>query len=291
MSAFGILFDQSKCIGCKACELACQVEHGQRPHSGERLDHETFNWVKPAGPERFVRRFCMHCVEPACASACLVKALEKTPEGPVVYHPDRCMGCRYCMVACPFGVPKFEFERAIPIIRKCSFCVDRLRRGEAPACARACPSGALEFGERKVLLEASSQVHDLSNGRVDFPHLLQSFRKRSLEAVAPTPRQSQQACSPCVRLIPGFETGSEMSAAVDTPVELFSPWIGERRKVNACYFLNSSQERLRLGRAEGFREVICPGSFQAFSEVRKQADALLEDEEIVWSARPLVGPG
>ncbi len=95
----------------------------------------------------------MHCLDPACASACLAKALEKTPAGPVVYHPERCLGCRYCMVACQFDVPKFEFDSPAPYISKCSFCAERQAQGLLPACASVCPTGALQFGHRADLLE------------------------------------------------------------------------------------------------------------------------------------------
>src|SRR5208337_5024845 len=125
-----------------------------------KTDSHTYTVVNryPASAQAapvFVKSQCMHCVEPACASACPVKAMEKTPEGPVIYHSDRCIGCRYCMIACPFGVPKFEYEKAAPYIKKCIFCSDRIRAGQMPACAQVCPSGALTFGKRKELLEAA----------------------------------------------------------------------------------------------------------------------------------------
>jgi formate dehydrogenase iron-sulfur subunit len=105
------------------------------------------------GDARFVKRQCMHCLDPACASACLAKALEKTAAGPVVYHPERCLGCRYCMVACQFDIPKFEFDSPAPYIHKCSFCAERQAEGLQPACASVCPTGALQFGHRAALLE------------------------------------------------------------------------------------------------------------------------------------------
>jgi Fe-S-cluster-containing dehydrogenase component len=95
----------------------------------------------------------MHCVEPACASSCPARALTKTPDGPVVYNQKVCIGCRYCMVACPFAIPKFEYEKALPFIRKCSFCLERQKQGKKPACAHVCPSGALTFGKRKEMVE------------------------------------------------------------------------------------------------------------------------------------------
>lgn len=178
MQAKGMLIDTTRCIGCRGCQVACKQWNrlpgekttffgGPGYQNPARLSPKTwslvaynelptkngFDWV-------FLKRQCMHCSEPSCASACLVKALEKTPEGPVVYHEDLCMGCRYCMIACPFDVPKFEYEKAIPSIRKCSFCFDRQQQGEIPACAKSCPTGAIHFGVRDELLdEAKTRMY------------------------------------------------------------------------------------------------------------------------------------
>jgi len=168
-----VLVDTTKCLGCRACEAAC-AETNSLPGpammdnpavftSPRKMDTRTYTVVNRAdnpgndAPERFIKRQCMHCVEPACASACLVRALDKTPTGPVVYHKDRCLGCRYCMVACPFDVPKYEYETPLPFVQKCHFCADRQAKGEAPACASVCPSGALTFGKREALLDAARE--------------------------------------------------------------------------------------------------------------------------------------
>lgn len=100
-----------------------------------------------------MRRMCMHCETPTCVSVCPVLALEKTELGPVVYHEDRCMGCRYCMQACPFFAPKYEWEKLMPLVRKCDLCADRLQAGLPTACAGACPTGATTFGDRDALIE------------------------------------------------------------------------------------------------------------------------------------------
>ncbi len=123
------------------------------------------------GEERFVKRQCMHCLDPACASACLAKALEKTAAGPVVYHKERCLGCRYCMVACQFDVPKFEFDSAAPYISKCSFCAERQAQGQQPACTSVCPSGALQFGHRAELIEEAPRADLPEHGQVRPPRL------------------------------------------------------------------------------------------------------------------------
>jgi Fe-S-cluster-containing dehydrogenase component len=165
----GLLIDTTRCVGCRACEAACS-EKNALPQPALVGDERVFDVKRTTAPQvytvvnrypnpkdassaRFVKTQCMHCIEPACASACPAKALEKTAGGPVVYHRERCLGCRYCMVACPFGVPQFEYEKAAPYIRKCSFCADRQAAGQMPACADACPSGALQFGDRADLLE------------------------------------------------------------------------------------------------------------------------------------------
>ena len=178
-----VLVDATRCVGCRGCEAACAEANGlpgpERPGDeavlGARrktaVDAYTvvnrYPDAKADGGYRFVKTQCMHCADPACASACLAKALEKTAAGPVVYHPERCLGCRYCMVACQFDVPKFEFEKAAPYVRKCSFCAERQAQGQPPACASVCPSGALQFGQRGDLLEeARTRIYQNPNAYV-----------------------------------------------------------------------------------------------------------------------------
>jgi formate dehydrogenase iron-sulfur subunit len=166
----GMLVDTTLCAGCRGCEAACSEANGlpapvdtgnPRIFNGVRVtDQRTYTVVNrfknPKDPDgRFVKKQCMHCVEPACASACLTKALEKLPEGPVIYHKDRCLGCRYCMVACPFEIPKYEYDKASPYVQKCTFCIERQRAGKQPACASVCPNGALLFGNREELLDVA----------------------------------------------------------------------------------------------------------------------------------------
>ena len=102
-----------------------------------------------------MRQQCRHCLEPACLSACLVGALQKTPEGPVIYDSDKCMGCRYCMLACPYGIPRYDWEEPVPYIRKCDMCYERLREGGQPACVEACPEKATIFGKRDELIQVA----------------------------------------------------------------------------------------------------------------------------------------
>lgn len=164
---YAMLIDVTRCVGCGLCKEACREQNGLAESDGEELSESRWCTVQTravstaAGEaeERYVRRLCMHCLEPACASVCPVAALQKTPSGPVIYDPNRCMGCRYCMVACPFGVPTYEWNRPAPRVRKCVFCFERLQKGEAPACAAACPAEATLFGERDALLaEAKRRI-------------------------------------------------------------------------------------------------------------------------------------
>ena len=154
----GILFDSTLCVGCGACYIACK-ERNNLPQSNtdfhkDDLSALTYTIVKQNNG-RFVRRLCMHCETPTCASVCPVAALQKTEAGPVIYHEDRCIGCRYCMVACPFGIPKYEWNKVLPRVRKCDLCSDRLAKDLPTACAEACPTKATLFGNREELVEES----------------------------------------------------------------------------------------------------------------------------------------
>jgi formate dehydrogenase iron-sulfur subunit len=150
-----ILYDSTLCIGCRECEKACAGRWGLPYNaaiaSEERLSAHKLTTIETHG-ERFCRRLCMNCVQPACVSVCPVGALSKTPLGPVVYDAQKCMGCRYCMQACPFQVPSYEWEARLPRMRKCDMCSERQQQGRPTACAEACPVEATKFGPREELL-------------------------------------------------------------------------------------------------------------------------------------------
>lgn len=148
----GLLIDTVRCVGCMACYMACKEINGLPNHDDRELNFETFTVVKKID-KYYVRQLCMHCQKPACASVCPVGALQKTSEGPVIYDAGRCIGCRYCMVACPFRIPTYEWHTITPRVRKCFMCYHkRVSKGETTACADACPYGATVFGARDELL-------------------------------------------------------------------------------------------------------------------------------------------
>lgn len=165
----GVLVDTTRCVGCRTCEESCaEANKLPDPNTGDDSVLEGFretspsNWsvinrFKTSKGEVFAKKQCMHCNQPACATACLVKAMLKTPEGPVIWRGDKCMGCRFCMVSCPFDVPKFEFDSANPRILKCVMCHKRLAKGEPPACAENCPEEAVVAGKRRALLREARQ--------------------------------------------------------------------------------------------------------------------------------------
>jgi len=167
VAAPGVLVDTTLCVGCRACEAACSETNAlPAPPADDKVFEQTRNTaqqaftvvnrtVKADGTARYAKKQCMHCVSPGCASACPVRAMDKSPAGPVTYNAKKCMGCRYCMIACPFDIPKYEYESNTPRVRKCTFCADRQARGLSPACTEVCPSGALTFGKRSELLEVA----------------------------------------------------------------------------------------------------------------------------------------
>lgn len=160
----GILYDSARCKGCRGCEYDCadanelplpiptkDIKGLRKPDEGHRTVINEYHTSKGIV---YAKMQCMHCNEPACAAACLTQAMHKTEEGPVIWREDKCMGCRYCMVSCPFDIPKFEYHSPNPKIQKCTMCYDtRVKNGELPACVENCPNEALTFGTRRELLK------------------------------------------------------------------------------------------------------------------------------------------
>jgi formate dehydrogenase iron-sulfur subunit len=170
MNGKAILTDVTKCIGCERCVQGC-VEQNQLPADipakfkvGDGLSGARFtSIVETPGSEaetsRFVRRQCMHCDDPGCVAACLVGALVKREDGPVVYDADMCIGCRYCMLGCPFSIPRYEYDEQLPYIKKCKMDETCRVAGGGPACTTSCPTGATVFGPREDLIaEAKRRI-------------------------------------------------------------------------------------------------------------------------------------
>ncbi len=173
----GVLVDTTACIGCRQCEYACKVEHGlpagniddyedrsvfeheRRPDVDALTVVNQYPNIHTNEPPVTLKVQCMHCDHPACVSACIVGAFSKQENGAVIWDESRCIGCRYCMVACPFQIPAFEYNKAIePRIMKCDLCYDnRTSKGRLPACVEACPTEALTFGKRYELVQLAHQ--------------------------------------------------------------------------------------------------------------------------------------
>ncbi|OIP08813.1 MAG: hydrogenase 2 protein HybA [Betaproteobacteria bacterium CG2_30_68_42] len=177
--ALGLLYDSTLCVGCKACVAACKQANGMPPEFSTEehlwdtpldISGRTLNVIKVyrSGSARnkdreqdgyaFIKKSCMHCVDPSCISACPVSAMQKDPRtGVVSYDKDACIGCRYCVAACPFGVPRFTFESATPQISKCQLCRHRWKDGGYAACAEVCPTGATLYGRLTDLKQEAAR--------------------------------------------------------------------------------------------------------------------------------------
>ena len=175
--AVGLLYDTTKCIGCKTCVLACKEANDLPPDNREdplhdaptALNDRTKNIIKlytdEEGRVSYFKAQCMHCIDPACVGACMIGALQKREYGIVTWESNRCIGCRYCQVACPFNVPKFEWASRTPRIIKCELCNHRLAEGKEPACTEVCPREAVIYGTREELLAEAKRRIEAEPGR------------------------------------------------------------------------------------------------------------------------------
>jgi formate dehydrogenase iron-sulfur subunit len=156
----GLLFDVTLCIGCGKCYKTCKeennLEHTSDDFLKDHLSNNTFTVVEQYN-NLYARKLCMHCNDPACVSVCLVGAIKKTDTGAVVYDADKCIGCRYCMQACPHHIPRYEWGTTQPRIRKCNMCVNPVSAGLLPACVESCPTEATLFGDKNQLIEIAEK--------------------------------------------------------------------------------------------------------------------------------------
>jgi formate dehydrogenase iron-sulfur subunit len=166
-----LLIDIVRCIGCRGCVAACKEAHSFPGSEQEtELSATAYTAMVDRGKDRYVRKLCMHCVTPSCVSVCPVGAFTKTALGPVTYDARKCLGCRYCMVACPFDVPRYEWAKVVPAVRKCDMCAERVAGGKPPACVEVCPAEATVAGTRDELLaEAHRRIAE--NPGVYFPQV------------------------------------------------------------------------------------------------------------------------
>lgn len=176
---YAVLVDLTKCIGCRRCEWACNewnknpnrplkefeeskdrkpsvFDRIRRTHAGQfTVVNRFYDGQKPV----YVKKQCMHCAEPACEASCFVAAFKKTPHGAVLYNPSLCVGCRYCMIACPFDIPAYEYYDPItPQITKCTMCFDRITEGKVPACVEICSADVMKFGPRSEILKLAHET-------------------------------------------------------------------------------------------------------------------------------------
>jgi len=185
----GVLVDTTACIGCRNCEWACKKAHAlpagnidsyadksafnqmRRPDKSALTVVNRYEHKKEINAPFYTKVQCMHCDHPACVSACIVGAFSKQENGSVIWDTNKCIGCRYCMVACPFQIPSFEYDKAIdPKIKKCDLCFDRTKKGELPACVNICPVEALTYGPRSELIKIAREKLQLYPDRY-FQHI------------------------------------------------------------------------------------------------------------------------
>ncbi len=163
MTQYGFFFDQSRCYGCQACATACKDWNNLEP--GPEKWMTVYEWETGSFPLTRIHTLafsCAHCEKPACILACPEGAIFKEDEfGAVLVDAEKCVGCRKCADACPYGAPKFASNDSSEKMTKCTMCIDRLEKGLQPQCALACPMRAFDFGPLDELVEKYGETRDL----------------------------------------------------------------------------------------------------------------------------------
>lgn len=185
----GLLIDITKCVGCGECTRACAEANGLPQEEAKELSAAHYTVVQSYNnDETNVRRLCMHCNEPTCVSACLVGAFTKTETGAVLYDESKCIGCRYCMQACPFEIPRYEWGSLNPRVQKCRMCYERVAAGGTTACAEACQFEATTFGDRDELIkEARRRIDENPGAYIDYIYGLREAGGTSVMYISNVP--------------------------------------------------------------------------------------------------------
>ncbi len=226
MGEKSLLLDATRCIGCRSCQVSCK-EWNRLPAERTRffggdgyqnppdLTDRTWTLITYREVRRngtlhwvFSKRQCMHCRTPSCVSVCPVGAMHKSEEGAVIYDEKKCIGCRYCMLACPFQVPKFEWSKTLPEIRKCTLCHDRIVNGLEPSCSAACPTGSIQFGERDKLIR-TAELRISKNPERYFQHIYgkEEIGGTSILHLSPVPFEQVGFRTDLGNTPPSFYTG------------------------------------------------------------------------------------
>jgi Fe-S-cluster-containing dehydrogenase component len=290
---YGLLLDTTLCVGCRSCEVACKEVNELPPFEGNVIDdHSVFEEQRRSTdttltvvnryrdalsgePAVFRKLQCMHCNEPCCAAVCPVHAFSKTPEGPVLYDAEVCMGCRYCVMACPYYALAYEYDKAVtPRVMRCTMCYSRIKDGLNPACADACPVGAIAFGRREQLLGvARERIRKFPERYINHVYGEHEFGGTSWMILSGIPFEEMD-------LYPGVT--HESLPAIGTSYLGVVPLIITIYPGLLAGFYAFSKRRERLAREErgaAVKEALAAAELEAQQKLAKAAEKARKDQE------------